>query len=1093
MIDERRVCEVWADDRSVGTGLLVSERLLLTAWHVARAGAATVRFPALHATQRCRAEVVWSRDDLDVALLRLAEPVRAARLTPVRWGRFVTGRSGIPAETLGFPDAHVAGPDGMRDWAHVAGELQALDRRKSGRIDLAVRSWPERWERRSLWRGVSGAPLVSGGLVCGVVVEDPHAYHSRRLTAVRVEAFFDDPVFAAELAHPILEPAELAPLQQHTPARTSPANLLRADAEVMPFHGREDVLERLCGWRDDEDVQRSVRVLTGSGGQGKTRLAREFARRTAREGWAVLDLREEVVAFESVRDVRERLLIVVDYPEKRRDQLAALVEALPGIRSVRLLMTARTGGDWLTQLTTHCREFRELLPDDVDDAVERLQPLPLDPDLYGRALDAYRSRLQALRPEVDWTAAARRAGTPTLDVSRYGNALTLQMEALGRLLSAADGAPVSTVDNTSMSTVDPAAVVLNHEARYWSRHAATVADLGTRLPGPVLQRVVTVATLCTAREDRAESPLPILRRLPDLRDQPAATMTAVAQWLNDLYGEPGWACAPMRPDPLHESLVARELDATPGLLDGVLPVLTERQSIELLVVLARSAAVSTTVTGALTGLLRRFPTRLARAALVAAGHLDDTARERLLAVLAAAGITQSAGIRLWQQRLSDAVSGLGDLLRPRGRRRDTPLSQAATGRHTGPSLSMVSGSGAAAGSGTSPVRLISDAVTMAVARAARTPFGQLLQQHPDLGRRVAAGVAAVATIPVLLALPGSGSPPVDAAAGPSVAGQKSNGAPMPGSSVPGATRPGEYPANRPGPGDPVGSDPAGAAPGGSAAPAGPGAPPDPGTGAGSSGPAATEPNDGKFDVEVDATALSTAQITIGGATGLVDSRVVHKVRMAPGSYKLSSGSAWHDKKFTVTAAGTVDYDAGVSYFSGRGTPRLTVTGLAITVDARSMSGPTFGVFNVRSNMATGAPQVLRVLPATYALGFHSTWTKESFTVTEAGTVDYPAGATYLGGRGGTTLTVHGVAVTVDATKLTAPTFSVWGVLGAANKNTPVSLRLLPADYRIAAGSTWSTAFFTVTPAGGVTRDAAAAPYLSVGGNTVSITTATLPA
>ncbi|WP_127501189.1 ATP-binding protein [Actinoplanes solisilvae] len=58
--------------------------------------------------------------------------------------------------------------------------------------------------------------------------------------------------------------------------------LLRPDQQVVPFFGRGWLLQQLETWAADPDAV-AVRLLTGAGGVGKTRLAREFTSRLA--GW----------------------------------------------------------------------------------------------------------------------------------------------------------------------------------------------------------------------------------------------------------------------------------------------------------------------------------------------------------------------------------------------------------------------------------------------------------------------------------------------------------------------------------------------------------------------------------------------------------------------------------------------------------------------------------------------------------------------------------------------------------------------------------------------------------------------------------------
>ena len=131
------------------------------------------------------------------------------------------------------------------------------------------------------------------------------------------------------------------------------ARLLDPRREVVGFAGREAELAALVAWCLDESVGR-LRLVTGLGGVGKTRLAVELARRMTGSGWRcerVADGHEgEVIA--ALRAVtRERALLMVDYAETRVG-LPDLLSALAGAQGegLRVLLLARSAGDWWEQL-----------------------------------------------------------------------------------------------------------------------------------------------------------------------------------------------------------------------------------------------------------------------------------------------------------------------------------------------------------------------------------------------------------------------------------------------------------------------------------------------------------------------------------------------------------------------------------------------------------------------------------------------------------------------------------------------------------------------------------------------------------------------
>jgi Tol biopolymer transport system component/uncharacterized protein YcbK (DUF882 family) len=196
-------------------------------------------------------------------------------------------------------------------------------------------------------------------------------------------------------------------------------------------------------------------------------------------------------------------------------------------------------------------------------------------------------------------------------------------------------------------------------------------------------------------------------------------------------------------------------------------------------------------------------------------------------------------------------------------------------------------------------------------------------------------------------------------------------------------------------------------------------------------------------VEMDATALSAPQFSVSG-TGTYATRVVTALSLVPGDYALSAADG--HVPFTVTTSGTVDYAVALDgVLTGRGTTRLTAIGAAITIDARALTAPLFSIGGV-GTYPTASPAALRLLPnidAAHFYGFAASDGQVFFGVTETGVTVYaPALEGILTGRGTTTLTAIGAAITINAAALSAPQFSIGGV-GTFPTTAPVALRLLP--------------------------------------------------
>lgn len=133
----------------------------------------------------------------------------------------------------------------------------------------------------------------------------------------------------------------------------SGARLLDPRRAVVDFVGRDDELSALVTWCEDDRAAR-LRLVTGPGGVGKTRLAIELAQRMNARGWScerVADGKEgEVIG--TLREVRRgRALLTVDYAETRTG-IGQMLTALASDEGtgVKVLLLARAAGDWWDQL-----------------------------------------------------------------------------------------------------------------------------------------------------------------------------------------------------------------------------------------------------------------------------------------------------------------------------------------------------------------------------------------------------------------------------------------------------------------------------------------------------------------------------------------------------------------------------------------------------------------------------------------------------------------------------------------------------------------------------------------------------------------------
>jgi hypothetical protein len=122
--------------------------------------------------------------------------------------------------------------------------------------------------------------------------------------------------------------------------------LLSWHARLAPLTGRERDRETLLQWARQGHNAR-IRLLSGPGGVGKSRLAAEVADALRAVGWPAGFIRPNDPIVVPLR--RAGLFLVVDYPEEHPDEVRTLLREVAsrelGDVPVRLLVLSREGGD----------------------------------------------------------------------------------------------------------------------------------------------------------------------------------------------------------------------------------------------------------------------------------------------------------------------------------------------------------------------------------------------------------------------------------------------------------------------------------------------------------------------------------------------------------------------------------------------------------------------------------------------------------------------------------------------------------------------------------------------------------------------------
>ncbi|MFF5522625.1 trypsin-like peptidase domain-containing protein [Streptomyces coeruleorubidus] len=550
-----------------GTGRLVAPQLVLTSRHVVDACTDVIVRPVVGTRGSVSfgvpvtGRVIWAgAGPVDAALVELGGEWAAPEgfYAQPRWGRLV-GKRPVRVVTEGMPSA-AQGRGGTSDVEAAHGEVHPLTYTRANlyAVDLTARPMsPEAWS------GISGSALMAEtGFLVGVISWNDEEYGNGRLLAVPAETLFASPGFQEALGErQYLEPVEIAHLMAPDVGfrPSSLGDLLRPDNGLVEFTGRRGVLADLCLWRDGPALV-SLRLITGPGGTGKTRLAREFIVQSRAVGWIAGELRPSDQGGDRLSPIIGAtgpvLLVIDDAAAAYHDVVALLRKAGEERRHVplRVLVLARMAGTWWPEVKL-APEVRAVPSDE--------RPLPPLARTRKKRLALFHASAQAFAPEVarllelpaaELAERARGLRLPRLD---DGHALAIQLSALLSLLGPGD------------STSQPEDQLLKHERRLRDQLAEKRA-LGGGI-AYTRDRALVAAVLVGARG----------RDEPTARDRACAVVAAAARevvgdtgrqrqlasWIRELYPPelPGWYWGLVRPDRLGEFLMARVLAAEPDL------------------------------------------------------------------------------------------------------------------------------------------------------------------------------------------------------------------------------------------------------------------------------------------------------------------------------------------------------------------------------------------------------------------------------------------------------------------------------------------------------------------------------------------------
>lgn len=329
----------------------------------------------------------------------------------------------------------------------------------------------------------------------------------------------------------------------------------------VPLAGRGDALTSLRSWLDREGKPISIRVLTGRGGTGKTRLALELCRELEGKNWqAGFVSTEEADRFFGQQNLggwgwQRPVLAVFDYAMARTEQLGKWLKELcrnPGDagRPLRILLLEREASleqGWLSRLASEGDTRTRVQPlFDLPDPVQPLHPLHLEADrraVLARGLELFGCAKTLPEPGVDPDFDGQLAGWQWA-----GDPLYL-------LLAACVAAEKGLRAALSLNREDAALYVAERELERIGKLAGDDQDARA-----LLRHTAALATLRQGLE--RDGLRDVLKEEEQALDRkPRRSAARMAELLQEARPGPGGGVKAIEPDLIGEAVVLKGLGA----------------------------------------------------------------------------------------------------------------------------------------------------------------------------------------------------------------------------------------------------------------------------------------------------------------------------------------------------------------------------------------------------------------------------------------------------------------------------------------------------------------------------------------------------